>query len=68
MIRLEALVDLVFFPEVRLQILHPLEIRYRDAAGIGENIGQHHDAALEQDVVGFRKRRPVGRFGDDRAP
>src|SRR5579864_5426608 len=38
---LEPLVDFVFFPEVLLEILHPLEIRHRDAAGVGEDVGQY---------------------------
>src|SRR5579863_4469241 len=41
---LELIVDLVFFPEVCGEVLNPLEIGNGHAAGIGENVGQHHNA------------------------
>ena len=34
----EPLVDRLFRPEVAAAILHPLEVRDRDAAGVGENV------------------------------
>ena len=45
---LEALVHFVLFPEVAVAILHPLEVRRGDAAGVGEDVGNDEDAALAE--------------------
>src|SRR5579872_1349316 len=49
----QPLVDGLLLPEELLEILHPLEVRHRDAAGVSENVRQDHDPALVQDVVGL---------------
>ena len=67
-LRLEALVHFVFLPEVAVAILHPLEVRRRHAAGVGEDVGDDEDAALVQVLVRVRRGRAVGPFGDDLAP
>src|SRR5262245_18216041 len=38
-------VHLVLGPEELLRVLHPLEVRHRDAAGVGEDVGDDEDAA-----------------------
>src|SRR5579885_348965 len=43
---LQPLVDRVLIPEEALAVLHPLEIGDRDAAGIGQNIGNDEDTLL----------------------
>jgi hypothetical protein len=61
----EAAVDLLFAPEKAGEVLHPLEIRHRDAAGIGQHIRHHQDAALTQNIVGGRRGRAIGTLDDD---
>ena len=56
----EALVDFLFLPEVAVAILDPLEIRRGDAAGVGEDVGNHEDAAFVQVLV--RLRASSGRW------
>ena len=62
---LELFVDLAFFPEKILQVLHPLEVADGDTAGVGQDVGNDEDALAVQDVVGHRRHRAVGRLGDD---
>src|SRR4051812_20544141 len=40
---LEAIVDELFVPEEALAVLHPFEVRDRDAAGVGEDIWNDED-------------------------
>ena len=42
-----------------LQVLHPLEERDGDAAGVGVDVGQHVDAAVTEDEVGGGYGGPV---------
>jgi hypothetical protein len=49
-----------------LAVLHPLKPARRHAAGVGEDVGEHHDATGREQVVGLGLDRRVGRFDDDR--
>src|SRR5689334_3426358 len=40
----ETIVHRLFVPEIAAAVLHPLEIRDRDAPGVGEDIGNDEDA------------------------
>ena len=60
-----ARIHFVDRPEIALQILRPLEIADGDAAGIGENVGQHENAATRQHFVRVRSGRPVRCFSDN---
>src|SRR5579862_8672130 len=62
---LETSVDLVLVPEERLQILDPLEIGDRHAAGVGEDVGYDGDAALLEQDVRVGSDRTVGRLEDE---
>ena len=57
-------VDLLFLPEEGLQVLHPFEVGHDHAAGVGEDVWHHENAALVEDRVGFRRDGGVGAFGD----
>ena len=61
----QLFVDHRLFPEVALPVLHPLEIRCGDAAGIGQNVGHYEDMLVAKDVIGGRRRGPVGAFDQD---
>ena len=58
--------DLVAVPEQAPEILHPLEVRDRDAAGVREDVRHDGDAALAEDLVGLDRRRPVRALDDQR--
>ena len=47
------------------QILQPFEVRDGDAARIGEDIRNDHDAFLSEHVIGVGRGRSVGAFQDD---
>src|SRR5690606_32562282 len=51
-------------PLVELPVLGPLEIAYRDSAGIGKDIGEQQDASVGEDVVGIGADRGIRRFDD----
>ncbi len=59
---LELLVDHRLFPEVSLAVLHPLEVRSGDAAGVAENVGNHEDLFVGQNIVGGGGGGAVGAF------
>ncbi len=40
---LQALIDQVLVPEEALAVLHPFEVGDGDAAGVGQNVGNHED-------------------------
>ncbi len=65
MMRVEARVDLVLAPEEAGEVLHPLEVADRDAAGVGQHVGHHQHALVVQDSVGLRGGRAVGAFDDE---
>src|SRR5262245_12160277 len=54
----ELCADLVPCPEEPAEVLHPLEVRDRDAAGVREDVREHRDSALPEDLVGLERRRP----------
>src|SRR5262249_45403755 len=56
---------IVHVPEKFLQVLHPFEIGDSDAAGVGQDVGNHDDAFFEQYAVGAGSGRAVGGLGDD---
>src|SRR5713101_879380 len=41
--RLEPQVHFILLPEVALQVLRPLEVAHRHAAGVCQDVGQHED-------------------------
>ena len=45
------------------QILGPLKIADRDSARIGQNIRDYEDPFTGENLVGMRRRRPIGPFG-----
>ena len=51
---LEFLIDALMAPVELLQILYPLEVRNRYAAGVGENVGNHDRAAPSKRLIGAR--------------
>ena len=51
---------LVLLPEVVHVALHLLEVAAGDAAGVGQEVGDHEDAALLEHRVGLGRRRAVG--------
>ena len=61
----EPRADLVAIPEQAAEILHPLEVRDGDAAGVREHVGEHRDPALGEDRVGLDRRRAVRALGDE---
>ena len=60
----EPRADLVARPEQPAEVLHPLEVGDRDAAGVREHVREHGDAALGEDLVGLDRRRAVRALGD----
>jgi hypothetical protein len=55
----QAHVDLVLGPEEAAEVLHPLEVAHRHAAGVADHVGHHQHAAVGQDVVGRRHGGPL---------
>src|SRR3972149_5539548 len=62
---LELLVDVLLRPEEVLNVLHPLEVGYRHAAGIGDDVGHQHDTAPIEDAVRLRGSRAVRALDDE---
>ena len=58
----QLLVHLLLVPEIALPVLHPFEIRNSNAAGIGQNIGNHKDLLLGQNRIRDKRGRSVGAF------
>src|SRR5579859_3124263 len=48
----QPLVNQILIPEVALPVLNPLEVGDRDAARVGQNVGDHEDFFLRQNRVG----------------
>ena len=65
---IKLLADTVESPTIVLTILDPLEVADRDTAGVGQDVGQHGDAALFEGGIGGRINWAIGRFDDDRKP
>src|SRR6266568_8270495 len=64
--RLQLLIHLVLRPEEGLQVLHPLEVRDRHPAGVGEDVWDEEDVALAKDRVSLWRGRAVRAFDDHR--
>ncbi len=62
---LQARLYFVDVPHQAFLVLHPLEVAHGDAAGVGENIRQHDDAAARENFIGVRGGGAVGGFRDD---
>src|SRR6476469_605924 len=62
----ELLANAVEAPAIILQVLDPLEITHRHAAGVGQNVGQNLHATVVQDFVGVGIDGGVGRLDDYR--
>jgi hypothetical protein len=60
----EPRVDLLLGPEEAREVLHPLEVRHGDAAGVRDHVGHHRDAAVAQDQVCLGQGRAVGALQD----
>ena len=53
-------------PETHVrEVFEPLEIRNRDAARVGVNVGQKQDVFFQQNFFRAGGRRTVRAFGDD---
>src|SRR5579864_3400105 len=61
---LQLLVDHGLLPEVALAVLHPLEVRGGDAAGVGQNVGHNENALVGENVVCRRGGRSVGAINE----
>ena len=57
--------DLVLFPEVVHVALNLLEVTAGDAAGVGQKVGYHENAALLNNLIGIGSGRAVGALGDN---
>src|SRR5580658_6424518 len=62
---LQPVVDLAEGPEVPLDVLRPLEVADGDAARVREDVGQHGDLLLEEDLVRLGERGAVRGLGND---
>src|SRR5262245_27359766 len=61
----EAFVDGFEIPKITLAILNPLEVRNRDASGIGKNVWNDEDFLVKQDLVRLSRSRTVGALADN---
>ena len=61
----ESLIHDLLGPEVAAAVLHPLEVRDRDAARVGENVGDDEDPLLLENRIGGRRGRTVRALADD---
>src|SRR6266700_786625 len=64
---IELFVDHRLLPEVALTVLHPFEIRSGDATGVGQNVGDHEDTLIGEDIVCRGGRWPVRTFRENAA-
>src|SRR6266849_4676087 len=62
--RFEAVVDLVLSPEKALQVLHPLEVAHRYAAGVRHDVRDYRNTAIGEDAVGIRGGWTIGSLND----
>src|SRR5262249_44529493 len=61
----EARPDLDAVPEEPPEVLHPLEVRDGDAAGVREDVGKNDDTSLREDRVSGDRGRAVRALDDD---
>ena len=55
---LQAIVDVLGIPEQVLLVLHPLEVRHGNPAGVAQNVRNDEHALLVQNPVGLRSDGP----------
>ena len=60
---LQSFIDDVFPPEITHTVLDPLEVRYGDASGIGENIGNYKYAFFIENLIGVCRSGTISSFG-----
>ena len=63
---LELRVDDRLAPVVAVEVLDPLEVADRHAAGVAQDVRDQEHAVLGQDLVGVGRGRAVGGLGDER--
>jgi hypothetical protein len=56
---LQAVVDILRIPEQVLLILHPLEVRHRDSAGVAQNIRNQNVPLLSRILSAAGVRGPL---------
>src|SRR5438874_2400145 len=61
----EPVVDGVLRPEVPAAVLHPLEVRHRDAAGVREDVRNDEHALLVKNGIRARGGWTIRAFADD---
>src|SRR5256885_3849863 len=59
----QARVDRGLAPEQVLEVLHPLEVAHRDAAGVAEDVRDEEHALLVEDPIGFGRGGAVRGLG-----
>src|SRR5450759_5144270 len=47
----QALVDVLFLPQERLDVLHPFEVAHGDSSRVAEDVRDHEGTALETDTL-----------------
>ena len=63
----QPLVDHFLFPEIAHAVLNPLEVAAGHPAGVRQDVGDDEDAFAFEYVVGCRRGRAVGAFGQNLA-
>src|ERR1041385_8810421 len=63
--RLEPAVHGLLVPEVAAAILHPLEVAHHHAARVRQNVGDHENPFVLENLVGVRAGGAVGALADD---
>src|SRR5438105_923374 len=61
----ELLSNLFNTPEETLEILHPLEVAYGDAASIRQDVRNDYNTLLEENFVRFRSSRTISGLGNN---
>ncbi|QCD67285.1 PAS domain S-box protein (plasmid) [Halomicrobium mukohataei] len=64
----EFVVDALSGPGAAIDVLEPLEVRHRDAARVREDVGNHGERAVGEDLVCGAGRRSVGTLDDEVGP
>src|SRR5262245_54038657 len=64
---LQPLVDQVLFPEIAHTVLNPFEVAAGHPAGVRQDVGDDEDAFAFENIIGGRRGRTVGAFGQNPA-
>src|SRR5262245_23342499 len=64
---LQALVDHLLFPEIAHAVLNPFEVTASYPAGVRQNVWDNENAFAFKYIVGRRRGRAVGAFGENPA-